>query len=55
MATIPQMKVHTRSADGAPEAPFEKPVVLPDRQDPDPARHALGGCPLRHRHHGRAR
>jgi hypothetical protein len=40
MATPPQMKVHTRSGNGGVEAPFEKPVVLPDEADQDPARHA---------------
>jgi hypothetical protein len=40
MATSPQMKVHTRSGNGAPEEPFEKPVVLPDEEDQDPAHHA---------------
>jgi hypothetical protein len=40
MATPPEMKVHTRSADGAPEEPFEKPVLLPHEEDQDPARHA---------------
>jgi hypothetical protein len=35
-----EMKIHTRSGDGAPEEPFEKPVVLPDEEDQDPARHA---------------
>ncbi|MGH9894816.1 MAG: hypothetical protein ACREA0_23120, partial [bacterium] len=40
MAAPPQMKVHTRSGNGAPEEPFEKPVVLPDVEDQDPAHHA---------------
>jgi hypothetical protein len=40
MATPPQMKVHTRNADGPPEEPFEKPVILPEEEDQDPARHA---------------
>jgi hypothetical protein len=40
MATPPQMKVHTRSGNGEPEEPFEKPVVLPEQEDQDPARHA---------------
>ena len=40
MATPSQMKVHTRSGNDAVEAPFEKPVVLPDGADRDPARHA---------------
>jgi hypothetical protein len=40
MATPPQMKVHTRSGEGTPEEPFEKPVLLPDEEDQDPARHA---------------
>ena len=34
------MSVHTRSGNGGVEAPFEKPVVLPDQSDQDPARHA---------------
>jgi Domain of unknown function (DUF2935) len=34
------MKMHTRSGNGAPEEPFEKPVILPDEDDQDPARHA---------------
>src|SRR5215207_10974494 len=40
MAATPRMKVHTRSADGVPEKPFEKSVVLPDEEDQDPSRHA---------------
>jgi hypothetical protein len=40
MATPSQMKIHTRSGDGAPEEPFEKPVVLPQEEDQDPGRHA---------------
>jgi hypothetical protein len=40
MATPSEMKVHTRSGNGVPEEPFEKPVVLPDEEDQDPARHA---------------
>jgi hypothetical protein len=40
MATASEMKVHTRSGNGAVEEPFEKPVVLPSEDDQDPARHA---------------
>lgn len=34
------MKMHTRSAGSEVEAPFEKPVILPEEKDADPARHA---------------
>src|SRR5688572_26969448 len=34
------MKVHTRSGRADVEEPFEKPVILPEDEDQDPARHA---------------
>jgi DUF2935 family protein len=40
MGTPSEMKVHTRSAHGVLEQPFEKPVILPEEQDQDPSRHA---------------
>jgi hypothetical protein len=34
------MKIHTRSGGADVEEPFEKPMVLPEEADMDPARHA---------------
>jgi hypothetical protein len=34
------MKIHTRSGNNEVEAPFEKPVILPEEGDADPAHHA---------------
>lgn len=35
-----EMVVHTREPGGQVEQPFEKPVILPDSEDRDPAKHA---------------
>ncbi len=40
MTMTPEMVVHTREPGGDVEQPFEKPVILPSREDSDPARHA---------------
>jgi hypothetical protein len=40
MAVPPEIKVHTRGANGTVEKPFEKPVLLPQVDDQDPSRHA---------------
>lgn len=40
MPTDHEMVVHTREPGGPVEKPFEKPVVLPQTGDLDPARHA---------------
>jgi hypothetical protein len=40
MAPLPQMQTYTRSGTDRIEKPFEKPVVVPVADDPDPARHA---------------
>ena len=40
MPSGPQFVVHTRGGGTDVEQPFEKPVLLPDLQDRDPARHA---------------
>jgi hypothetical protein len=37
---LPQMQTYTRSGTDRLEKPFEKPVVVPVADDPDPARHA---------------
>ncbi len=40
MQATHRMKRHTRSGRSEVESPFEKPVILPDEKDADPARHA---------------
>lgn len=40
MDTSAGMKVYTRSGNGKVEKPFEKPVILPEESDEDPAKHA---------------
>src|SRR5687767_7912183 len=40
MVTRPGMKVYTRGGTGQVEKPFEKPVILPEESDEDPANHA---------------
>lgn len=40
MVTRPGMKVYTRGGTGQVEKPFEKPVMLPEESDEDPAKHA---------------
>lgn len=40
MDTNMQMVVHAREPGGQVEQPFEKPVILPDSEDRDPAKHA---------------
>lgn len=40
MPNIPHIKTHTRAHNGTPEAPYEKPVMLPEQDDRDITRHA---------------
>src|SRR5687767_15888981 len=40
MSPTPGFHTYTRSPDGALEAPYEKPVIVPSETDRDPAHHA---------------